>query len=72
MLNDEPSFLLEQLNCESISNHHKNHWHIERKERSEDEEHPIVDYALSRLGHDVPFVDDSCGVKRYTIFETIM
>lgn len=61
MLDNETSFLLEQLNCESISYDHQHHRHIESEKWAEDEKHSIVDNALAGLGHYVLVVDDSLG-----------
>lgn len=59
VLHDKSSLLLEQLNRERICDDHQHHRYIESEERSEDEEHAIVDNALSRLRHNILVVDDS-------------
>lgn len=61
MLDNKTRLFLQQLNCESVGNNHKHHRHIKRAERSEDEEHSIVDYALLWVRHNVLIVDDSCN-----------
>lgn len=60
VLSREPRLLTQQLHGQGVRHHHDDHWHVERHERTEDEEGAVVDDAQVWLRHYVARVVHAC------------